>query len=213
MPSKSTSRKPASPSAAKRSSRSTSGSASRSRTRTSTGARRARSGGADILSLLKKDHATVDKMFKSYDRMKEGDARKQALREQILTELTVHAKAEEELFYPALRNALDAGAKGIELLDEAHVEHDTFKWLIAALEEQSGDEATTDAQVKVLGEYVKHHVKEEEGEIFKTARKAGIDLAELGSAFTARKKELKSESSGMPGRAMASGNGGDRALR
>lgn len=212
MPNKPTSRKPATRSAAKRSSRSTGGSASRSRARKTTGARRARSG-TDILSLLKKDHDTVDKMFKSYDRMKEGDARKQALKEQILTELTVHAKAEEELFYPALRNALDAGAKGIELLDEAHVEHDTFKWLIAALEEEPGDEATTDARVKVLGEYVKHHVKEEEGEIFKTARKAGVDLAQLGSEFEARKRELKGESSAMSGRALTSGNGGNLAAR
>jgi hemerythrin-like domain-containing protein len=147
--------------------------------------------------LLKKDHDTVDRMFKQYDRMKDGDERKQSLCETIIAELKVHAQCEEEIFYPALHRELEAAGdeEGVDLVDEAHVEHDTFKWLIEALEQQRGDEAATDARVKVLGEYVKHHVKEEEGEIFKAARKCDLDLSELGRAFKARKAELKGETS------------------
>ena len=197
--------------AAKRTAR---GAATRSRARKSDGASRGRRGN-DILSLLKQDHATVDKMFRSYDRMKGGDERKQALKERIIEELKVHAQAEEELFYPALRER--AYDKGAELLDEAHVEHDTFKWLIAALEGETGGEDATDARVKVLGEYVKHHVKEEEGEIFKLARKADLDLVQLGREFDARKRAIKGETADeempeMAGGAMQGNRGGDRVV-
>ena len=168
-----------------------------SRSASRTTAARNRTSRTDLLALLKKDHDTVDRMFKQYDRMKEGDERKQALCETIIAELKVHAQAEEEIFYPALQSELEAAGdeKSVDLVDEAHVEHDTFKWLIEALEQQRGDEAGTDARVKVLGEYVKHHVKEEEGEIFKAARKCDLDLAQMGRAFKARKAELKGETS------------------
>ena len=150
----------------------------------------------NALELLKQDHANVDAMFKRYDRMKEGDERKTALREQICAELTVHAQVEEELFYPALKALFEAGGKdkAVDLIEEADVEHASLKWLIEQL--QSGDqsdEGMTDARVKVLSEYVKHHVKEEEGEIFKAARKVDVDLAELGAQIEARKSELKGE--------------------
>ena len=158
---KTAAKRPSRPGAARTSPRS--GSASRK----ATGAGRGRSGVVDALKLLKEDHDNVSQMFKRYDRMKEGDERKQALRETILEELRVHAQVEEELFYPALKSLFEQGQKdkAVELIDEADVEHETVKWLIEQLEDQS-DEAMTDARVKVLGEYVSHHVKEEEGEIF-----------------------------------------------
>lgn len=153
-----------------------------------------RSAAPDALKLLTQDHENVDQMFKRYERMKEGDGRKQALRETILSELTVHAKVEEELFYPALKALFEAAGKdkAVDLIDEADVEHASLKWLIEQLEDQ-GDEAMTDARVKVLGEYVRHHVEEEQGEIFKAAKKVDIDLVELGRRMEARKRELKGE--------------------
>jgi hemerythrin-like domain-containing protein len=156
--------------------------------------RSARGGAADALKLLKQDHDNVDAMFKKYDRMKDGDERKAALREQICAELTVHATVEEELFYPSLKTLFEEGGKdkAVDLIEEADVEHASLKWLIEQL--QSGDqsdEGMVDARVKVLSEYVKHHVEEEEGEIFKAARKVDLDLVELGARIEARKGELK----------------------
>ena len=147
----------------------------------------------DALALLKRDHDNVDAMFKKYDRMKDGDERKAPLREQVCMELTVHAKLEEELFYPALKSLFEQGGmeKAVDLIEEADVEHASLKWLIEQL--QSGDqrdEGMIDARVKVLSEYVKHHVEEEEGEIFKAARKVDIDLDALGAEMKARKAEL-----------------------
>ena len=168
------------------------GSTSRS-TKSASGGRGTRRGANDALALLKRDHDNVDAMFKKYDRMKDGDERKAPLREQVCMELTVHAKLEEELFYPALKSLFEQGGmdKAVDLIEEADVEHASLKWLIEQL--QSGDqqdEGMIDARVKVLSEYVKHHVDEEEGEIFKAARKVDIDLEALGAELEARKGEL-----------------------
>jgi hypothetical protein len=152
-------------------------------------------GGMDALKLLKEDHERVDQLFKKYDRMKEGDERKQALLETILEELRVHAQVEEELFYPALNARFESAGKDKEqeLIDEAEVEHETVKWLMEQLEGEQSDEHTRDARVKVMGEYVRHHVKEEEGQMFKAAKKVDVDLAELGRQMDARKRQLKGE--------------------
>jgi hemerythrin-like domain-containing protein len=157
---------------------------------------RRRAGTPDALQLLREDHENVDTMFTKYDRMKEGDERKRALREQILEELRVHAQVEEELFYPVLKTRFEQGGmdKALELIDEANVEHDTVKWLIEQLESgDQSDEGMTDARVKVLGEYVRHHVEEEQGQIFKAAKKVDLDLQELGRQIDARKRQLKGE--------------------
>jgi hemerythrin-like domain-containing protein len=167
-----------------------------SRGRKASGAIRRRAGPADALKLLKEDHDAVDAMFRKYDRMKEGDQRKAALREQILEELRVHAQVEEELFYPTLNALFEQGGndKALALLDEAGVEHETVKWLIEQLEGgHESDEGMSDARIKVLGEYVRHHVEEEEGPIFRAARKADLDLQDLGRRIDARKRQLKGE--------------------
>ena len=166
-------------------------------------------GRVDAVKLLKDDHERVDAMFKRYDRMKEGDERKLALLEQILEELRVHAQIEEEIFYPALRTLFEEGEKKkeLELMDEAEVEHDTFKWLMEQLESgDQADEAMRDAHVKVLSEYVKHHVEEEEGEMFKAARKVDLDLEEVGRQLDARKRQLMGEEPG-------GGEGGDAGMQ
>jgi len=121
--------------------------------------------------------------------MDEGDAAtKEGLVRQICNELKIHTTLEEEIFYPAARSALDD--KGDDLLDEATVEHASAKDLIAQLESASADEELYDAKVTVLGEYIKHHVKEEQEELFPRCRKAKMDLKSIGAAMRSRKQEL-----------------------
>lgn len=156
---------------------------------------RARKTKMDALSLLKDDHERVDAMFRKYERMKEGDERKQQLLEDILEEVRVHAQVEEELFYPALRTVLeeDGKEKELKLVAEADVEHETVKWLMAELDGGRMEQEMVDARVKVMGEYVRHHVEEEEGQMFRAAKRSDIDLEELGRQMDARKRELMGE--------------------
>src|SRR4030095_895957 len=116
---------------------------------------------------------------------------KQKIAQQICQALTVHAQIEEEIFYPAAREAL--GDEGKDLLDEAKVEHNSLKELIGQIEGSGPDDDLFDAHVKVLGEYVKPHVKEEEGELFPKLRKSDMELVEVGTQLAARKKELMAE--------------------
>ncbi len=101
----------------------------------------------------------------------------------------MHATIEEDVFYPALNDAANAE----DLLDEAEVEHATIKDLVSRLEEMTPTDELYDATVLVLGEYVRHHVKEEEGEIFPKAKKAKMDLAALGERLMERKRSLDGE--------------------
>ena len=94
----------------------------------------------------------------------------------ICAELTAHATAEEEIFYPAARAAIDK----VELIDEADIEHASAKDLIAQIEGSSPSDGHYDAKVKVLGEYIDHHVQEEEGEIFPKVRRAKVDTVATG---------------------------------
>jgi hypothetical protein len=182
---------------------------------------RERSGKMDALSLLKQDHEHVDDLLRKFERMKEGDDRKQALLQEILEEVRAHAQVEEELFYPALRTLFeeDGKEKEIKLIAEADVEHETVKWLMAELEGGSLQAERVDARVKVLGEYIRHHVEEEEGQIFRAAKRSDLDLDELGRQMDARKRELKGEpvesgEEGMSGTGMQGGmdTGATRAV-
>jgi len=149
-------------------------------------------GGNDALALLKADHKAVRKLFDQFDKMAGGEGdpeERHALATQICAELTVHAQVEEEIFYPALREALDDQA----LLDEAEVEHASAKDLIEQLESMTPEEELFDAKVTVLGEYIKHHVEEEEGEMFKAVGKGDLDLVALGESMAARREELREE--------------------
>ena len=142
----------------------------------------------DAIALLKADHKEVAEMLEKFETARSTKAK---LGQQICRALTVHAQIEEEIFYPAAREAL--GEEGKDLLDEAKVEHNSLKDLIGQIEGSGPDDELFDAHVTVLGDYVKHHVKEEEGELFPKLRKSDMDLVEVGAQLAARKKELMAE--------------------
>ncbi|MBC8119396.1 MAG: hemerythrin domain-containing protein [Burkholderiaceae bacterium] len=147
----------------------------------------------EAIAQLTADHARVKKLFKQYDKLAESEAdesERQELASMICAELTAHATAEEEIFYPAAREVLDEA----DLVDEAEVEHASAKDLIAQIQESSpGEDDLFDAKVKVLGEYINHHVEEEEGEMFPKVRKAKLDTNTLGEQIAARKAEIMAE--------------------
>jgi len=139
----------------------------------------------EATSLLRADHKRVDDLFKQYEATRSA-AKKRSLVQTICTELTVHAQVEEEIFYPAVKAAL----KDKELVPEATVEHASLKELIAQVEGKEPDGEMFDAKIKVMSEYVKHHVKEEQNEMFPKARATRLDMAALGEQIAARKEEL-----------------------
>ena len=138
------------------------------------------------LALLRADHEKVTALFKQFESATAA-SKKKALVSEICTELTVHAQIEEEVFYPAVKKAL----KDAELVPEAIVEHGSLKELIAQIEGVSPDGEMYDAKVKVLSEYVEHHVKEEQDEMFPKVESSKLDLEKLGALLAQRKEELK----------------------
>jgi hypothetical protein len=152
----------------------------------------AKTNAQDAIALLTDDHKTVQKLFKDYDKLVQNDgdeAEKAALAKQICTELVIHAQIEEEIFYPAVREAIEE----TDLLDEAEVEHASAKDLIAQLSTMAPGDELYDAKVTVLGEYVNHHISEEQDEMFPQAKKAELDTASLGAELLERKQELQAE--------------------
>jgi hypothetical protein len=148
------------------------------------------------IDLLKADHRKVEELFAAYEKAS-GTSRKQKLAEQICMELSIHTMLEEEIFYPSLRGEADD-----DMLDQAQVEHDGAKTLIAELMAGNPDDDFFDAKVKVLSEEIKHHVKEEEQRdgIFAQAKASDVDLDAMLEQLKARKQELKEqlETSGIP---------------
>jgi hypothetical protein len=147
----------------------------------------------DAIALLKEDHRTVEDLFEKFEQAG-GDGRKEKLARDICRELIVHAKIEEEIFYPACDGKIDE-----ELLKEAYVEHDAAKLLIAEIEAGEPGDEFYDAKVKVLKEEIEHHVEEEEKRmegVFSQARKAGLDMDALGEQLRERKAELMKETKG-----------------
>ena len=143
----------------------------------------------DTIEMLKKDHDDVDRLFKDYEELVEGNCSpedRRLMSTRICAMLAVHAMIEEEIFYPAARTAKVES----DLLDEAEIEHGSMKELIAHIGEASATDRLYDARVKVLGEYVRHHVKEEEGELFPKCKKAGMSLDALATRMRKRKDAL-----------------------
>lgn len=141
----------------------------------------------DVLSLLLDDHKKAKKLFKEFEAEKNDTAKEKIAREACM-ELTVHTTIEEEIFYPFLREQ-NAEAFG-DLLNEALVEHASAKELIAQIQGMSMKDELYEAKVTVLGEYVAHHVKEEEEELFPKVIAKKIELRELLTPMGERKEEL-----------------------
>ena len=157
----------------------------------------------DAYALLTQDHKKVKKLFGDFKKLSKSDASDEAkatLVGQICTELTIHAQIEEEIFYPAVRAAISDE----DLMDEADVEHDGAKNLIAQLRGMRPGEDHYDAKVTVLGENIDHHVKEEEEKMFPKAKKAKVDTATLGKAMLKRKHELEKTEGAEPVKATKS---------
>jgi hemerythrin superfamily protein len=146
----------------------------------------------NAFDLLEQDHRQVEEWFDEFDELKESEQdRKSGLAEQICLALKVHAQIEEEIFYPRAREA----TKDDDLIDEAIVEHATVKNLIGEIEDTEVGEELFDAKVRVLGEMVKRHIKEEEEELFPELQSAKMDLDAVGKELAERKEELMSETS------------------
>lgn len=147
----------------------------------------------DACDLLDADHKAVKKMFAEFEELTEarGNTRekKRQLADKICRELTVHTQIEEEIFYPAVRKAINDEL----MMDEAEVEHASARDLIAQIQEMEPGDAIYDAKVLVLGEYVDHHVKEERTEMFPKARASKVDLVKMRDALQSRKEELMAE--------------------
>jgi hemerythrin superfamily protein len=144
----------------------------------------------DALQMLADDHRTVEALFEKYDNAR-GEAAQRKIVQQICQELIIHAMIEEQIIYPAIRDAVED-----DMMDEAQVEHDSAKTLILSLQQGEPSDAYYDAKVSVLKEQVEHHVYEEErqrGSIFSQVRKADIDLVALGAEMAELKQQLQQQ--------------------
>ena len=142
------------------------------------------------IELLKEQHDKVKKAFKEFEKLDREDTEtQQQIVQSVCEDLKLHTTLEEELFYPAAREAIDDE----DVINEAQVEHETAKILIEQLENMGPDDPNFHATFTVLGEYVMHHVKEEEGEMFPEVKKSDLDLEELGSRMRSRMDELVGE--------------------
>lgn len=192
--SKSTSESAAKDSSKDRTERSASAGADQANAKSAPSTDRNRKSGKDdkdgaAVAMLRQDHRDVEKLFKEYESA--GRSRKEAIIAEVCKALTLHTMLEEEVFYPACRDA----TSDEDDLDEAQVEHDSAKLLIADLMAGDRRDPFRDAKVKVLSEQILHHVKEEEGDdgIFAEAREKGVDTPELAERLKQRRSELEAE--------------------
>ena len=147
----------------------------------------------DALQLLMAEHREVKAMFQEYQKLVDAGGRgdqRMLLASQICVALAVHTQVEEEILYPAAREVL---TRDEDMVDEAYVEHAGAKSLIAQIKTMTSDQPLYDAKVKVLGEYIDHHVKEEETEFFPKLRKTSLDLDAMGDQMATRKKQLMAQ--------------------
>jgi hemerythrin superfamily protein len=151
---------------------------------------RTSSGGQSAIALLKADHKEVSELAERFEKAR--PAQKKQIAAAICQALTIHTTIEEEIFYPAVREVADEELES--LLNEAAVEHQSVKDLVAQIEEMLADpqdEGMFEAKVKVAAEYVKHHVREEEREMFPLVQDTELDLKALGTQLADRKEELR----------------------
>ena len=141
----------------------------------------------NVLRLLEQDHREVQSAFKQFMQLgdKETEAKKK-LADQICDDLLLHTKLEEEVFYPAFRDAVQVE----QLANDAKVEHDSAQDLIEQIQSMKGNEELFDAKVRVLSEYIDLHVREEEEDMFPAIRDSEANLDEIGRKLKKRKEEL-----------------------
>lgn len=145
----------------------------------------------DALALLKADHQEATELYRQFFKARSA-ARKTEIAGQLCLALSVHMRIEEDIFYPALQEAFKDQADGKQLIPEARVEHASLKRLITEVE-SAPENVEFEARVQVMCEYTRHHVKEEETEVFPKARKAGLDLTDLGEKLARRRLDLLDE--------------------
>ena len=143
-----------------------------------------------VTDMLREDHKKVKGLFEEFERVEDAKA-KQRIVETALAELEVHAKLEEELIYPAIRSEIDDD----DLMDEALEEHHVVHGLLGELKKMKPSDARYDAKFTVLAENVRHHIKEEESEMFPKAEECEIDWEALYSQVVKRKEQLTAKSS------------------
>jgi hemerythrin superfamily protein len=149
----------------------------------------------DALTLLEEEHRAVEKLFDAFERADDDDLERKATLVQRACELlTMHAMVEEEILYPAAKEALGEDGKDNEDdVNEAVVEHFLVKTLIEKFSTMKAGDEGFDATFKVLTECVNHHVEEEESELFPELRKTKLDLAKLGERIATRREALQSK--------------------
>jgi hemerythrin superfamily protein len=144
----------------------------------------------DAIELLDADHLAVHALFEAYReavRLGAAPLRRRALAEEICLELTIHAKVEEEFFYPAVREALQDD----DLVDESEDQHGSMRELVSQILASFPEDALYDTKVAVLADYVEHHVREEREQVFNRVLASGLDLQALGKTISVRKEELR----------------------
>lgn len=157
----------------------------------------------DAIDLLDADHLAVHSKFEAYRELVAARApalQRRTLAEEICIELTIHARLEEEIFYPAVRDALDDD----ELLDDAEDEHGSQREFVAQILATSAEDELYDAKVAVLGDYVSRHVRKEREQVFNRVMASRMDLQALGRMLAVRKEELRSVQDALKEDALAS---------
>jgi hemerythrin superfamily protein len=157
----------------------------------------------DALEFLEAEHVAARQLFDAYRELsgnKASGGRRKALAEQICLQLTIHARLEEEIFYPQVREAI----RDDDLMDQAQVEHAGARDLIAQILSMHPSDELYDAKVTVLGGYVDHHIAQEREQLFPKVRKAGLDLDALGHALARRRQELQAVPEALREEALAS---------
>ena len=141
--------------------------------------------------LIRRDHKKVEGLFDKFEETKKADAKKRIV-DQVIQELEVHAKIEEEIFYPAVRKHLGEE----DMLEEAKQEHQQVKEIMRELKKLDAEDEQLEEKFSELVEGVKHHVEEEEGEMLPKVEESDMDLTEIGDEILERKKELTQQMQG-----------------
>lgn len=148
--------------------------------------------GEKPVDLLKEDHKKVKQLFKDFEDT-ESTSKKEKIVNEVISELKVHTKLEEELFYPAARQEVQDSEEGEDLMNEAEEEHHVVDLIIAELEELDPEDEHYDAKFTVMAENVKHHIEEEEGDLFLRVKNTAANAPELGAEMKQRKQQLMQE--------------------